>query len=215
MYPAPGPPRLQVQRDARDQATAADGDEHRVEVRQLLQQLDRDGALAGDHVAVLEGVDERGAALRLGLHRLQEGFVVAAPRRNHPCAQALDGLHLQLVGVLWHVDRRRDLEDRGRVSDALAVIAGAGGDHPGGALPGQHTHQLVEGAPHLEGAGRLDSLDLDVDVAAGLGGESARVLQRRGCQVRTEVGGRLLDGLRPHRDRFQVLQVKTIIGTTG
>jgi hypothetical protein len=44
--------------DAADQAAAAHGDDQRVQVRLLAQHLQRDGALAGDHGFVVEGVDE-------------------------------------------------------------------------------------------------------------------------------------------------------------
>jgi hypothetical protein len=55
---------LDVAGHAGDQAAAADGDEHRVERPLVLaQDLHRDGALAGDHVGIVEGMDE-GQALR-------------------------------------------------------------------------------------------------------------------------------------------------------
>ena len=63
-HPDLGPHRLDVRRHAGDQPAAADGHEHGVDRALVLaQDLHGDGALAGDHVGVVEGVDE-GQALR-------------------------------------------------------------------------------------------------------------------------------------------------------
>ena len=97
---------------------------------------------------------------------------------NDGGSEPLDGLDLQLVGRLRHEDRRRDLEGRGRVSDALAVVAGGGRDHTLTALLGMEPHDFCERPPHLERADRLDRFHLDVDVAARLVRERSRVLKR-------------------------------------
>ena len=52
---------FQRQDDARREPAAADRDQHRVCIRRLLGEFEADGALAGDHALVLEGVDERRA----------------------------------------------------------------------------------------------------------------------------------------------------------
>ena len=63
-----GAHRLDVVGHARDQAAAADGDEHRVQRALVLaQDFHRDGALAGDHVRVVERVHEGQALLLLQL----------------------------------------------------------------------------------------------------------------------------------------------------
>ena len=48
--------------DAADEASAADGDDDRFQIRHLLQELEGDGSLAGDDFGVVKGVDE-GSAL--------------------------------------------------------------------------------------------------------------------------------------------------------
>ena len=45
--------------DAREQASATDRHDDGVDVGQLLQQLETESALTGDHVGVVEGVHER------------------------------------------------------------------------------------------------------------------------------------------------------------
>jgi len=57
-------------------------------------------------------------------------------------------------------------------------------------------HDLVQRAPDLEGANRLNRLDLEVDLAAGFIGEGARELERRRRQIRPQVTGGALDVLR-------------------
>jgi hypothetical protein len=50
--------RLQRSRNSRQDAAAADGDDHGVKVRRIGKQLDPDGALAGDDLLVVIGMDE-------------------------------------------------------------------------------------------------------------------------------------------------------------
>jgi hypothetical protein len=51
------------------------GTDQRVDLRRVLQQLERDRALAGDDLRVVERVDEGEAALRLQLSALGIGLV--------------------------------------------------------------------------------------------------------------------------------------------
>ena len=55
------PQRAHRDRDPRREPAAADRDQERLELGQLLRELEADRALAGDHALVLERVDERGA----------------------------------------------------------------------------------------------------------------------------------------------------------
>src|SRR5205823_3798055 len=50
-----GPPGLDGQRHPRDEAAAADGQQHGVDVGELIEQLEADRALAGDDARVVEG----------------------------------------------------------------------------------------------------------------------------------------------------------------
>ena len=115
---------LQVERDAADQAAAADRHQDGVNVLEVAQQLDGDGALAGDDVGVVEGMHEGGATLFLVANGLEICVVVVAAGRHDLCTEAADRLDLELVGGLGDVDGGGDLEGRRRVGDALAVISG-------------------------------------------------------------------------------------------
>src|SRR4029078_391822 len=86
-----------------------------------------------------------------------------------------------------------DLERRRGVGDALPVVARGGGHDAGGPLFGVEAHALGQRAPDLEGADGLDRFDLDVDVAARLVGERARVLEGRRRQVAGKVPRRPVD----------------------
>ena len=132
--------------------------------------------------------------LRLGVGRLIVGATLDDAR-----AQPLDGPDLQLVCIGGNEHRCRDREGLRTVGDAHAVIAGRRRHDAPGPLLRVHADDLVEGAPDFEGANRLDAFQLQVDVAAGLVRECARVLERSGGQVAGKVTSRFLDCLRSDR----------------
>ena len=76
------PQRAQRDRDPGGEAAAADRDQDRLELGQLLGELEADRALAGDHALVLERVDEGGAGLLDAAQRLGERLVEAAPEEH-------------------------------------------------------------------------------------------------------------------------------------
>ena len=56
-------PFLERRGNAGNQAAAADSDDDHVDIGQVLEDLEPDRAVAGDHLRVVERVDEREAAL--------------------------------------------------------------------------------------------------------------------------------------------------------
>lgn len=85
--------RLEVVGHAGNQPAAANGNEHRVEpvaaqCLQLAQHFHGNRALAGDHVGVVEGVDEGQALLLLQLHGMAVGVGIAVPMQQHLAALA-------------------------------------------------------------------------------------------------------------------------------
>src|SRR6185369_8932788 len=68
--------RLESHRHASGQPAASHGDHHRLEVGDLVHQLEGNGALAGDDARVVEGMNEDEAALRLDLARPRISRVV-------------------------------------------------------------------------------------------------------------------------------------------
>ena len=100
-------PLLQRRGDAGDQPAAADADHDDVEVRQVLEQLEADRAVAGDDRRVVERVDEA-EALRVAdpLH-LGEGLADVRAVEDDPGAVAEAGLHLRADRARRHHDRHR------------------------------------------------------------------------------------------------------------
>ena len=130
------PERAQRDRDAGREAAAADRDDERPELRQLLGELEPDRSLARDHALVLEGVHERRAG-RLDVRVRRRERVVEG------LADELDGravvprrVDLRHRRVLRHEDRGRDARLARRPGDGLAVVAGARRDDAGRALLG-------------------------------------------------------------------------------
>ena len=145
----------------------------------LVEQLEAERALAGDHVGVVERVDEhRAGALgelggqsqrRLDRRALEDDIRPVAARREQ-----LRHRHAER-----HEDRRRDAERLGRERDALRVVAGGCRDHAARALLGGQPRQPVGGAADLERAGALQVLELEVHRHAEHVGQVLRVIERR------------------------------------
>ena len=131
-----GPHRLGRRRHAGDQAAAADRDDERVDRRLLRQHLERDRALAGDDVAVVERMDDRVAALggerEAGDARVLEGVAL----QHDLGAEAARVLDLDARREARHHDRRRDAHALGVIRDRLRVVAGRDREHALGALLG-------------------------------------------------------------------------------
>lgn len=165
------PQRLHGDRDTGRETAAADPDEDGPHLRALLQDLQADGALARDDVAVVEGVDEhRAGAVRVLLGG-QEGLVDDLPVQAHVGAVLLGRGHLRQWRPDRHEHRRVDPEEGGGQCHALRVVARARGDDAGGPLLGAQAGDAYVGAAELEGAGALEVLALEVDRGAGECGE--------------------------------------------
>ena len=145
-------------------------------IRELVENLQADGALPGDDVRVVEGVGEGVALLPAEALSLLSRVVVHAGDQHHPGAVALRGLHLADRGPGGHADDGGDAQPGGGKGDALGVVpGGAGDDAPLRLLFGEGA-DFVEGPPELEGAGELQILRLDVKVPAQLRGGVQRRL---------------------------------------
>jgi hypothetical protein len=162
------------------QPAAADRDRDRAHVRALLEDLQPDRALAGDHVRVVEGVDVDAAVLFPVCDRGAHGVLDAGAVQHDVGPVAAGRRDLGQRGRLRHEHRGLDAERRGGEGDALGVIARAGHHHaPGPVLLGQ-PGQPGEPAAGLERPGALQVLALQVHRAADLLGQHPGVQQRRG-----------------------------------
>ena len=172
---------LHVRRDARDQAAAADGDEDRIErlAGLLPQDLHADRALAGDHVGVVERMNESELALARDRQRVIVSLVVFVAVQDHLAAEVDHRLHFDARRGLRHHDRRRDAAALGSECDALRMVAGRGADH---AAPGDGLGQmrdLVVRAAHLEREHRLQVLALEQHGIAESAAQARRIFERR------------------------------------
>ena len=127
---------------------APDRDDEHVELRQLVGQLEPDRPLAGDHVVVLERVDERRAGVR-PLTRRGLRLVVALAGQHDLGAVAPGRLDLRHRRVLGHEDRRLDARLARRPGHRLPVVAGARGDDARGPLAPAESARSVLTAPRI------------------------------------------------------------------
>ena len=161
--PHRGLQRLHRQGHPTQKASAPDrGDQH-VDVRHLLQDLQRRRPLAGDDRVIVEGMDEDEALLFLQPARLGVGIVVVVAAEHDLRAELACGLDLAERGRLRHHDGGLDAEPLRVDGDALRVVAGAGSHHPALALVRSEQRELVRRAALLEGAGAVQVLQLEVD----------------------------------------------------
>ena len=150
--------------DAADETAAPDGHHDLLHVRQLLQDLQADGALAGDHQRVVERVGEGVALLLRQPLRLRRRVVIDAGHQHHLCAVATGGLHLADGRPGGHADHRLDPQPGCGQGNALGVVPRRAGDDAPGRLLRRQAADLVVGAPELEGPGQLQVFRLDVHV---------------------------------------------------
>ncbi len=160
-------------RHSRGQPAAAPGDQHRVDVLQLLGELEADGAVSGHDRRVANGVDEVAVdALQLGERLLAVAVHRRPPRlpghAHHATAQALDGCELCGGRVVGDDDRGRNTERARHPRHTLGHVARARGHDSFGELGAWCAEDRVRGAAQLEGADRLQALELEPDLRRGV-----------------------------------------------
>ncbi len=153
--------------DTSEEATATDGNDERIEVRRLFEDLERECALAGDDVEIVERMDGRGAGghgecngVRL---RGLKGFTV----EHHVGAKAAAARDLHSRRGGGHDDSDSDAELRAVVSEAEGVVAGRGGDNTAGALLGVETEEGMARAALFEGTRALEVVAFQPEFHAG------------------------------------------------
>ena len=175
---------------AGDEAAAAHRHDDGIDVGQLVQNFQTDGALPRDDLLIVVGVDEGHAGLLLQLHGLVVGVVVGAGYEADLCAEAFGVLHFHDGGTVRHTDDALDAPAGGGQRHALRVVAGRTGDDAFLALLLGELADLIISAAHLEAAGGLQVLGLQVELAVlgQLGrfdevGLACNVLQHEGGMV--------------------------------
>ena len=178
---------------AGDQAAAADRNDQHVEIGDILEHLERDRALAGDHVRVVIGMHPDELPLgrdRLGAHlRIGDGLAVEHDRR----AVRLGRRDLHERRRHRHHDGRRNFQPLRVIGDRLGVVAGRHRDHAARALGGAQRRELRERAALLERVGDLQVLVFDEHLRAGQRGEFRRRQHRRAQHLGADGAPRRLD----------------------
>ena len=163
---------LTAEADAGDEPTAADGDNDRVDIRQVLLDLERKRAVTRLEHRVVERVHERPTGLfgkrEQAIVRLRGAFGVEI----HLGAVGLRRLHLARVRVAPHEDPAGRAVERGRVRRTLGSVARRPGDDAASLLLCRERRDLREHPARLERAGALEELGLEVRVGADALGKS-------------------------------------------
>ena len=157
---------------AGDQAAAADGDNDGVHVLDLLGQLQSNGALPGNHVGVVKGVDEGIALLVPQFQRPAVGVVVDALHQTDFRAVAAGGLHLGDGGPVGQADDGLDAVALGGQCHTLGVVSGGTGDDAPRLLLLRQLGHFIVGSADFKGAGDLQIFGFQIQLPAGaqLGG---------------------------------------------
>ncbi len=148
-------------------------------------------ANAGDEKRLVAGVDVAVAMLFREALGGAARVVVALALEDHLGAEVLHGFDLDRVGGGRRADDGADAEQPRRESDGLPVVAGRGGDNAAAALVLGQPADQVDSAAHLEGAGRVQVLVLDVRLGAEHAVERRVAPQRRRRDVLLDLAGRV------------------------
>src|SRR5262245_31345337 len=183
--PAAGCQSANCRTDAAREAASAPGNHDGVRVRQVLQDLEADGAVACDHPRIVEGMYER--RVEAWISPVLEGLPPALERcQDDTRAETFDGRKLGL-----RCRRRRDhgagyAEFPRTPRDTLRHVAGRSREHPTLKLGRGHGRHDIRGAANLERANRLQVLELEPDAAGWL----LAVQPYQGCPVVIATGTR-------------------------
>ena len=148
--------------DTGDQSAATDRHDDRVHILELVEDLETDRALTRDDRIIIVRMDEGHARLLLELDGLIMRIVVGAFHEADLRAEPLRALDLHDRRTIRHADDALDAHLRRREGHALCVIAGAAGHDPVTALLLAQLTDLIVGAAHLEAAGHLQVLGLEI-----------------------------------------------------
>ena len=186
--------------NAGDQSAAAHRHHHSVHIRQLVKDFQADGALPGDDLLVIVGVDKGHVVLLLQLHGLIVGFIVGAGHKADLRAQIFGILHLHQGRAVRHTDDAADAAPGSRQRHALRMVARRAGNDALCAFLFGKLADLIVSAPHLKAAGSLQVLGLEVQLAVlgKLGGFDEVGLSRHVLQHK----GGVVDLIQSQHDRY-------------
>jgi hypothetical protein len=138
-------------------------------------------------------MDEGAAVFDAAAESFFAGLVVAGTVEDNFRSEGARGGHLDLRRGEGHYDLRADAAGGGVESEALGMVAGAGGDDAFVAFDFVEGKQLVEGAALFEGSGSLEIVELEVKRQAGELREMMRELAGRDMDCVADAGAGCLD----------------------
>ena len=155
-----------------------------VHIGQLVENFEADGPLTGNDLLVVVGVDEGHARFFLQLHGLVVGVVVGSGYEADLRTEVLGVLHLHDGRAVRHADDALDTAAGSGQRHALCVVARRAGDDALVALLLGELADLIISAAHLEAAGHLQVLGLEVEL---------EVLGEPGCLDEVSLAGYVLE----------------------
>ena len=173
-----GPQGLDGKGDAGNQTAAADGHNDRIQVIHLVEDLQTDGALSGDDVFIIKGMDKGVAVFLLQLQSLPVGIIVHTGYQTNLGTEALGGFHLGKRGIFRQADQRRDAALGSCQSNALGMVACGTGNNTLGLFFFAEHGNLVTGTAELKRAGSLKVFRLEIQLE--ILGKTVGSCQRRG-----------------------------------
>ena len=170
---------LDVGGDARDEATTADSNKHRVDIAgSLAQNLHRDRALTGDHIGIIKGVHEREAVLASQQRGMCVGVGVAVAEQHHVGTVRAYGFDLHFWSGHRHDHGGATSQLCGAHGDTLRVVASRRANDTARPLVGRQVDHLVVRAAQLETEDRLRVLTLEEHRVANARGEARSDVER-------------------------------------
>lgn len=116
-------------RHARRKTAAADRDKYAIDMGILLQQLQRQRTLPGNHHRVVERRYPGKALLLRQLDSFGLGFIKVRAVQQHFAAEAAHRIDFDIRRGGWHDDQRLHAQARSRESHALRMITRRSGNH--------------------------------------------------------------------------------------
>ncbi len=155
--------RLQCTSDPRQQPATAGRRDYGVHVGEVFEDLERDRAVAADEIIVVKRVHEV-TAHAVGPARLDRAPALVVRRPHDGGAESLDRAQLGFGSRVHHEHAGRDPQMPRRQSHTLSGIAGADRPDPLREPIGREPPHGVVGPSDLEGANRLEGLQLEEDL---------------------------------------------------
>ena len=175
-----GPQLFEESGHARNQPTAAHGNEHGIDgLGVLAKNLHGHGALACNHIRVVEGMNKGVALLLLKLERMGVGIGVGVTVEHHLGPAVAHRLNLYLWGGHRHDNHRLTAQLLGRQGHPLGMVARRGRNDAALKLVGLELGHLVVCPSELEGEDRLGVLALEQHPCAKPAAKGGGLLQRR------------------------------------